>query len=82
MSKEAEQEDPLALTQMFLDIPADDTFYQNMAETFVEEFMRLGWSDEKIFELFEDPFYKGSHEVFKIKGEQFVKNLIQEVRNG
>lgn len=80
--KEFEQDDPMAFVQMYLDTPADDAFYQDMAETFIEEYMMMGWSDEEIFHLFEDPFYRGTHEIWQRKGETFVKNLIREVRHG
>ncbi len=82
MVKEFEQEDPMAMVQMFLDAPADDSFYDQMARTFVEEYMRMGWSDEEIASLFHEPYYRGTYDIFRKKGEAFVKNLIHEVRNG
>ena len=79
--KEVEQEDPFALVQMYIDVPADETFYDQMARTFIEEYMMMGWADDDILGLFQDPYYRGTHDILQKKGEEFVKNIIQEVRN-
>ncbi|MBI1909454.1 MAG: hypothetical protein HYS22_04730 [Deltaproteobacteria bacterium] len=80
--KEFETEDPFEMVQAFLEAPADDRFYEEMTRTFVEEYLMMGWDDEEVFSLFKDPFYRGTHDVLKKKGEEFVKNIIHEVRNG
>jgi hypothetical protein len=80
--KEFEQDDPFEMVQMFLDIPADDQFYEQMARTFIEEYMMMGWADDEILSLFQEPYYRGTHDVLVKKGEEFVKNLIREVRYG
>jgi len=80
--KEFEQEDPFELVQMYLDVPADDPFYDQMARTFIEEYMKMGWADDEILALFHEPFYRGTHDVLQKKGEDFVKDLIREVRRG
>ena len=79
---EVESDDPLEMVQAFLNLPADEDFYDQMARTFIEEYMMMGWSDEEIFSLFQEPFYRGTHDVLQKKGELFVKNLIHEVRHG
>jgi len=80
--KEFEQEDPFEMVRMFIDLPADDSFYDRMARTFIEEYLLMGWADDEIFALFQDPFYRGTHDILQKKGEAFVKNLIDEVRHG
>ncbi len=80
--KEHEQGDPFEMVQMVLDAPADDDFYREMAQTFVEEYMMMGWTDEKLLSMFRDPFYQGPHSILQKKGELFVTQLIREVRNG
>jgi hypothetical protein len=80
--KEFEHGDPFQMVQMFLDVPADDNFYDQMARTFVEEYMRMGWADDDILSLFHDPYYRGTHDILKKKGEAFVKEIIHEVRHG
>ncbi len=80
--KDFEQEDPLEMVQMVLDVPADDSFYKKMAQTFIEEYMMMGWSDADIFSLFQKPFFQGTHDILQKKGETFVRNIIHEVRYG
>ena len=80
--KEFETEDPFEFVQMYLDVPADEHFYDQMARTFIEEYMTLGWADEDILSLFHEPFYRGTYDIWQTKGEEFVKNLIHEVRHG
>ncbi|MBI2082176.1 MAG: hypothetical protein HYT76_01270 [Deltaproteobacteria bacterium] len=75
-------EDPFEMVQQFIDVPADDRFYDQMARTFIEEYLMMGWSDEEIFSLFQEPFYRGTHDILQKKGEAFVKSLIHEVRHG
>jgi hypothetical protein len=80
--KEFEADDPLALVPAVMDMPMDEDAYRQMAETFVEEYMLLGFSDEKIAELFRNPFFRATHEILKNKGESYVTELIKEIRNG
>ncbi len=67
---------------MFMDIPADENFYDQMARTFIEEYMMMGWADDEILALFHEPYYRGTYDILQKKGEEFVKNLIDEVRRG
>ena len=80
--REFEADDPLALVPAVMDVPMDDASYRQMAETFVEEYMLLGFSDEKIAELFHNPYYRATHQILKSKGEAYVTELIKEIRNG
>ncbi len=80
--REFDADDPLALVPAVMDMPMDEASYRQMAETFVEEYMLLGFSDEKIIGLFHNPFYRATHEILKSKGESYVTELIKGVRNG
>lgn len=80
--KEFAADDPLALVPAVMDAPMDEESYRQMAETFVEEYMLLGFSDEKIAELFRNPFFRATHEILKSRGESYVMELIKEIRNG
>jgi hypothetical protein len=73
-----DEDDPMEFTGVLL--PGDST--DAMAETFVEEYMLMGWTDEKIFELFRDRFYMATHRVLRVKGEAWVRELIRRVRSG
>ena len=77
--KTPEPDDPLELTGVIL--PAeDDASLKEMAVCFVEEFLRDGWSDEKLLAMFKNPFYRGPFLVWKEKGDAFVEAVIQDVR--
>ena len=79
--KEFSHNDPMALMPAVMDMPMDEASYRRMAETFVEEYMLLGFSDKDIAGLFRNPFFRATHEILKIKGESYVMELIKEVRN-
>jgi hypothetical protein len=57
----------------------DDQALTEMAACFVEEYACMGWSGERILSLFRNPFYRGPHQVLRIKGEEFVRDLIDKV---
>lgn len=48
-----------------------------MAQTFIEEYMRMGWTEEAILDLFRDPFYRGPHGLLLAFGEGTIRGLIQ-----
>lgn len=74
---EPDIEDPLEMVGML--VPGDD---RKMTECFVEEFMMMGYTDDALLALFRDPFYLGVNRVFQQYGEQFVRDVIAEVRHG
>jgi hypothetical protein len=80
--REFDVDDPLALVPAVLGKPLDEDSHRQMAETFVEEYMLLGFPDEKIAELFHNPFFRATHEILRRKGESYVMELIKEIRNG
>ncbi len=72
---EADSDDPLELVGMF--VPGDD---QAMTECFVEEFMLMGYTDDRLLGLFRDPHYAGVHRIWRHYGETYVRDLIAQVR--
>ena len=79
LRKEPELDDPLELRGVVLPA-ADDTSLREMTLCFIEEFLRDGWSEAQLRELFRNPFYTGPHMVWKQKGDAFISEVIQEVR--
>ena len=77
--KPLEPEDPLALVGVVLERGPDDGALTEMAWCFVEEYVRMGWSGERIMRLFRNPFYRGPHQILRMKGEDFVRGLIETV---
>jgi hypothetical protein len=52
-----------------------------MAETFVIELKRMKWTNERILQAFQNPFYAGPHYAFQERGEEYIRELIESVRN-
>ena len=75
---EFDHEDPMELVGMLL--PGDEATTEAMAETFVEEYMRLGWDEARLMKLFTHPFYQATHAVYRLKGEAYVRDLIARTR--
>ena len=70
-------EDPFELNGMAFLTQEDTT--NDMAECFIEEFMRLGYNHKQVLALFRNPQYVGPHLALEKRGEPFVRELITEV---
>jgi hypothetical protein len=70
-------EDPFELNGMAF-LSREDTT-NDMAETFVEEFMRMGYGHLQILALFRNPHYLGPNMALEKRGEPFIRDLIAEV---
>ena len=75
-----EEQDRLDLMGLAFPAPGEGPELAEMARCFVEEFVRMGWTDEQILGLFSDPFYRGPHAVWQRRGEAFVRGLLAGVR--
>ena len=67
-------EDPLELNGQVVLTQEDTT--EAMCECFIEEFMRMGYSANRIYALFRNHHYLGMHLVWQKRGEQFVRGAI------
>ena len=74
---EFEPDDPMELVGVAF--PTGDI--EEMAECLVEEFIKMGFRDEELLHLFKSPFHGGTHAIYKKKGEEYVKALIEKVRS-
>jgi hypothetical protein len=70
-SKDAEADDPLELVGV--PVPVDDGTFDEMARCLMEEYVRDGWTDERLLHLFRSPFYAGLHVVWRLRGEAWVR---------
>lgn len=69
------------LDLMGMSVPAPaDAELTAMARCFAEEFMRMGWTDAEIMEVFRNPFYRGPHLFCQNRGEQALRELVTDVR--
>jgi len=73
---EFEADDPMELVGVAL--PDGDP--EELASAIVEEFIRMGLSNEELLALFRDPFYAGPHAIWRSRGDEYVRGLIHRGR--
>ena len=73
---EFEADDPMELVGVAL--PDGDP--EELAGAIVEEFIRMGLSNEELLALFRDPFYAGPHAIWRSRGDEYVRGLIHRGR--
>jgi hypothetical protein len=76
--KEFVAEDPMELVGMVM--PGDAGMLERMAETFIDEYVRLGWDEERLMTLFTNPMFMATHRIYRQKGEDYVRALIRSTR--
>ena len=69
-------EDPLEL--MAAEVPLKEEHVREMAQCFIEEFRRMGWSAPAVYALFREPDYHGPYSALKWLGDAAVRVLIEE----
>jgi hypothetical protein len=69
----------MTLVGVGLERGPDEQALTEMACCFVEEYARIGWSGDRILGLFRNPFYRGPHRILSLKGDEFVRDLIDTV---
>jgi len=70
-------EDPMDLVGVVL--PGEAGQLEAMAETFVEEYVRMGWDERRLMTLFTSPMFLATHRIYRQKGEAYVRDLIRKV---
>ncbi|MBE7417548.1 MAG: hypothetical protein HS128_07280 [Ideonella sp.] len=73
--KPVAHDDPMELVGMSL--PAADP--QAMARCLIEEYLLLGWDEQRIAQLFARPAFRATHALQCTLGEERVRALIGEV---
>lgn len=76
VDKAFEPDDPMTLAAV--SVPAGEP--DLMAECLVEEYVRLGVSDDQLLALFRSPFFAGAHALYRARGEAHLRALIARVR--
>lgn len=74
--KEFEDEDPMELVGVVL--PSEPGQLERMAETFVEEYVRMGWDESRLMTLFTQPLFMATHRIYRQKGEAYVRDLVRK----
>ena len=75
--KECEPDDPMEMVGVELG-GQDEAELRDMALCVAEEFVRDGWSEEKIFAMFKNPLYRGPYLAWIQKGDEFVTSVIRD----
>ncbi len=70
------EEDPMGLIGVVL--PGEAGQLEAMAQTFVEEYVRLGWDEPRLMTLFINPMFLATHRVYRQMGEAYVRQLIRD----
>jgi hypothetical protein len=68
-------EDPMDLVGMVM--PGEPGQLEAMAECFVEEYVRMGWDEQRLMTLFTHPLFMATHRIYRQKGEAYVRELIR-----
>jgi hypothetical protein len=69
-------EDPMELIGIVA--PGEAGQLERMAETIVEEYVRMGWDERRLLTLFTNPMFMATHRIYLQKGEAYVKSLVQK----
>ena len=81
MEKDFESGDPLEMVGVFVPAEPGRDAAADMARAFVEEFALMGFSGERILRLFKSPFNTGAHLLYRQRGEEFLRAIIDQVLN-
>lgn len=76
--KDVEPDDPMELVGV--PVPVDEATFDEMALCLIEEYVRDGWTDERLLRLFQSPFYAGLYVVWARRGEAWVRDAIADTR--
>lgn len=74
MTKEFEPEDPMELVGVELQGDTSDAL-----DTFVQEYLLMGWDATQIMFLFRSSYYAATHQIYKTLGEVIVKERVQQL---
>jgi hypothetical protein len=72
---EFDPEDPLELVGV--EVSGGDP--DQVLDGIVQEYLFMGWSPLQILFLFRSPHYGATHQIYKAKGEAYVKERVQRL---
>ena len=75
---EYDPEDPHALVGVCVPVKDGEAAKEAFARGLVEEFVRLGFDEERLIAVFRTPFYAGGHAILAERGEAYVRGLARE----
>lgn len=81
MVKRFESDDPFLMVGVVVPTAPDQDSTAEMARAFVEEFALMGYRADRLLRLFKNPLYMGAHLIYRQRGEEFVRQIIDQVLN-
>ncbi len=80
LRKRAEPQDPMALVGIAMPAgPEGEAARAVMVESLADEFLRIGHSQEQVMQMFRDPFFRMTHEIWRVWGEEKVRAVVNTV---
>lgn len=79
VDKALEFDDPYALVGVAFPVAASERVDRQMTRTIVEEYALMGMPRERVWRLFASPFFLGTHAILSRRGEDFVREILDEV---
>ncbi|MCI0437963.1 MAG: hypothetical protein L0177_02400 [Chloroflexi bacterium] len=73
--KEFEPDDPMELVGV--QIPGGNI--DEVADGLIQEYLMMGWTQLQVLFLFRSPYYAATHQIYRMKGEAYVKERIQRL---
>ncbi len=73
--KEFDPEDPMELVGV--EIPGGDA--DQLVGDIIQEYLFMGWTELQILFLFRSPHYMATHQIYRQRGETYVKERIQHM---
>jgi hypothetical protein len=68
-------EDPMELVGMVM--PGGHGMLEAMADAIIEEYVLLGWEEQRLMTLFNNPLFLATHRIYRQKGEDYVRAAIR-----
>jgi hypothetical protein len=78
--KEFEPDDPMEIVGVAGLPGMTDADEVEMHRCIVDEYLRMGFGDAALLDLFRNPYYRATHSVWRSRGEAYVRELIASVR--
>jgi hypothetical protein len=76
--KRPEANDPMLLVGVPVAVDRDSV--REMAATFADEFAAMGYGEDRLLNLFREPFYTGAHRAFQVLGEVEIRRIVRDAR--
>lgn len=77
-TKSFDPHDPFDLVGTAVPVEEGRDNVEEMARSFIQEYLTMGWGEKVIMMMFRKPRYRGPHKVYRDRGEQYIRDLLSE----